>query len=81
MTNDGTADQRPRLAEILAVWTAMAPHSFTPDEVVAAWFALKVDLLAPITADPDHPEYDQARHFAAKAVQSANALWSKGEQR
>ena len=78
---DDTAEQPPSLSEALAVWTEQTPDPHATNEVVAAWFDLKVELLAPITSNPDHPEHDRARHFAAKAVQSANALRDKENER
>ncbi|SDM63185.1 hypothetical protein SAMN04488074_12484 [Lentzea albidocapillata subsp. violacea] len=79
--HDDMADQPPRLAEILAVWTEKTPDVSAADDVVAAWFELKTELLRPITEDPDHPEHDQARHFAAKAAQTAISLRSKEDGR
>ncbi|MEU0885544.1 hypothetical protein ABZ345_43765 [Lentzea sp. NPDC005914] len=67
----------PQLAEVLAVWTERTPRATATDAELAEWFALKAELLAVITCNPDHPEFDQARHFARKAEQSANHLRSK----
>lgn len=78
---DGTTDQPPTLPEILAVWLEKTPQLTDTDDVIAAWFELKIELLRPITENPDHPENDRARHFAAKALQSVNTLRGRENQR
>lgn len=74
---DDPADRPPSLDEALAVWAGRTPHVDAPLSALAAWFDLKVDLLAPITADPEHPDYDKAREFARVAAQSAKSLRDK----
>lgn len=53
------------------------PDVEAPISELAEWFDLKSELLQPITTDPDHPEFDQAREFARVAAQSAQSLRDK----
>ncbi|MFS8100887.1 hypothetical protein LFM09_27545 [Lentzea alba] len=78
---DDTAEQPPSLIEVLADWTRRTPDADASTEVIATWFELKADLLAPITSDPTHPDHVAAQSFAARAVHSANTLRSKENER
>lgn len=78
----GAADPSPpSLAEVLAAWAGRTPDPDASCTELAAWFELKVDLLQPITADPGHPEHDQAASFADLAARDAKSLRDKEDGR